>query len=537
MKIEYIDADLFKNAFIMAANTLENNKDMVNALNVFPVPDGDTGTNMSLTMKSAVKQIKKITTNDVQSIASAVANGSLMGARGNSGVILSQIFRGFSKGLKDKTEINSEIFAEALISASDTAYKAVMKPIEGTVLTVVRECAEKAKSISNKKDIIEFLEEVVSHGEIILKKTPEMLDVLKEAGVVDAGGKGFIFIMKGFLYGLKGDFEDLEDIDNEQFDISEEKTHENIKYIYCTGFIINSSINVESFREAISKFGDSLVVAGADDMAKVHIHTNNPGQVIEYALEFGELTDINIDNMKYQHNNNEMQINEETENNNKEKRKYSFIAVAMGDGIEKVFKDLNTDKVILGGQTMNPSTEDILKSIDEVEGENIIILPNNSNIIMAATQAKELSNRTVEVLPTKSIPQGIAALLANDEELSLEQNLENMKEAYMDIKTGQITFAVRDTVINDKEIKKDNIIGLCDGEIKAVGDNINDVGLNLLKAITDDESDLITIFYGEEIKEEQANQLAEKVEEELDDYDVEVVYGGQPLYYYLFSVE
>ncbi|MTI67586.1 MAG: DAK2 domain-containing protein [Firmicutes bacterium] len=535
MKIEYLDATLLKKLFITAANALDDNKELVNSLNVFPVPDGDTGTNMSLTVQSAVRHIKMVEDEDVEKIASAAAKGSLMGARGNSGVILSQIFRGFAKGLKGNEKIDVATLANGFKVASDTAYKAVMKPIEGTVLTVARECSKKALELKETEtDIVIFLKEVIKHGDITLDKTPEMLDVLKEAGVVDAGGKGLMFILKGALEGLTGN-DDVLIEEYKQADLSKDSTDENIKYSYCTEFIINNTNkDVNNFRSEISSYGDSLLVVGADDIIKAHIHTNNPGIVIEKALKLGELTDIKIDNMKYQHRN---EVIEETKNDKKEAKKYSFITVAMGEGIKNVFKDLNVDYVILGGQTMNPSTEDILKAVDEVTGENIIILPNNSNIVLAANQARELSDRSITVLPTKTIPQGISALLSFEEDLGVEENLESMTEAYKEVKTGEITFAVRDTTIKDKEIKKDNIIGIFDGDIKAVGTEINDVSVELIKEIVDEDNDLITIFYGEEVTKEQAIELSEKIEEENEDCDIEVIYGGQPLYYYLFSVE
>lgn len=545
MKIEYVDSAMLKKAFINSANKLEKNKDVVNSLNVFPVPDGDTGTNMSLTIQSAVKHIKKENKNSIESIASAAANGSLMGARGNSGVILSQLLRGFSKGLEDKEKIDIVTLAYAFKSASDTAYNAVMKPIEGTILTVARECAEKAIELSDTEDDMQsFLEKVIKHGDVALEKTPEMLDVLKQSGVVDAGGKGLIYILKGSLEALSGKEVILTE---EEFEIKEAKIHkkdekdENIEFGYCTEFIINcKNENPNEFRNYIAKYGDSLLVVGSDEMIKVHIHTNNPGDVLEEALQLGELIDIKIDNMRYQHRNRHIEEPFEEDNTNEnfeEDKKYSFITVAMGSGIESIFKDLNVDYVISGGQTMNPSTEDILKAVDNVIGENIIILPNNSNIILAATQAKELSDRNIEVLPTKTVPQGISALLAFDEEFDIEENIDNMEEAIKFVKTGQVTYAVRDTSINEKEIKKDDIIGISEGDIKSVGQDINKVSLELLNNMVEEDNDIITVFYGEDIDESNAEELREKLEEKYEDIDIEVLYGGQPLYYYLFSIE
>jgi fatty acid kinase len=545
LKIEYIDGIILKKLFIGAANSLEKNKEAVNALNVFPVPDGDTGTNMSLTMQSAIKQIKNLETNSIEKVASAAANGSLMGARGNSGVILSQLFRGFSRGLKDVKKIDTKVIAAAFKSGSDTAYKAVMKPIEGTILTVARECAEASFEIAkNETDIVEFLKKVIKHGEETLQKTPEMLAVLKQAGVVDAGGKGLIVILSGALEALTGKEEfvldDAAPINDDVF--IDTGNNDDIQFAYCTEFIINNTNkDSESFRDELSKFGDSLLVVGGENIIKVHVHTNNPGDVLQKALNLGELIDIKIDNMKYQHRNNTEKSEEiKTQNKNEhgqETKKYSFITVAMGEGLESVFKDLKVDYVITGGQTMNPSTEDILKAIDNVTGDTIIILPNNSNIVLAATQAKELSQKNVEVLPTKTIPQGISALLAFDEELEVEDNIDNMSNAIKSVKTGQVTFSVRDTVIDNKEIKKDDIIGICDGEIKTVGQNVQEVVLDLIRNTADDDNELITIFYGKDIQENQAEELKNKIENEFEDFDVDMIYGGQPLYYYLVSIE
>ncbi|SHH28560.1 hypothetical protein SAMN02745135_00318 [Caloranaerobacter azorensis DSM 13643] len=539
LKIEYIDGVLLKNIFIGAANTLEKNKQVVDSLNVFPVPDGDTGTNMSLTMQSAIKQVKSLNSEKIEDIAKAASNGSLMGARGNSGVILSQLFRGFANGLKGVERIDVEILAKAFKLASDTAYKAVMKPIEGTILTVARECAEKAAEIAVKEnDIIKFLEEVIRHGEMTLQKTPEMLPVLKQAGVVDAGGKGLLYILLGALDVITiGDSVLLEE-DTEveaENSVNIERADEDIKFGYCTEFIINSkNVDVDRFKQEIMELGDSLLVVNNDEVTKVHIHTNNPGIVLEKALAIGELINVKIDNMRHQHKNKIIEEEKAVELNRK---KYGFIAVAMGEGIANVFKDLNVDFVIHGGQTMNPSTEDILKAVESINAEHIIILPNNSNIILAANQAKELSNANIEVLPTKSIPQGISAILNFDEELELEENINNMMESVKSVKTGQVTFAVRDTVVNDIEIKKDDIIGIGEGEIKSVGNDITEVSINLLKDIVDEDNDLITLYFGEDISEEEAEELAEIIEDEIEDCDVEVVYGGQPLYYYIFSIE
>lgn len=545
MKIQYIDGNMLKKLFFGAANCLEKNKEAVNALNVFPVPDGDTGTNMSLTMQSAIKQIRTLETDDLEKIVTAASNGSLMGARGNSGVILSQLFRGFAKGLKETNRVNTSTIATALKLGSDTAYKAVMKPIEGTILTVARECAEIAIEISEKEtDIVEFLRAVIKHGEDTLNRTPEMLPVLKQAGVVDAGGKGLITIFMGALEALTGKEEEVIDelITDSNIKHSFIESEGDITFGYCTEFIINNSkVNYDVFRDEIVNLGDSMLVVGSEDIIKVHIHTNEPGLVLQKALQHGELIDIKIDNMRYQHRSN---LADDTATTTtigdlvpKGSKKYSFITVSMGEGLSSVFQDLNADYVITGGQTMNPSTEDILNAIDNVNGENIIVLPNNGNIILAATQAKELSNKNVEVLPTKTIPQGIAALVTFDEELSMEENIENMKATISSVKTGQVTFSVRDTVMEEKEIKKDDIMGIFDGKIKVIGDNTQDVAFDLIKEMITDDNGLVTIFYGNDLSEEDATGLASRVEAEFDDLDIEVVFGGQPLYYYLISVE
>ncbi|WP_425448941.1 DAK2 domain-containing protein [Dethiothermospora halolimnae] len=542
LKIEYIDSILLRKAILGAANSLEMNKEIINDLNVFPVPDGDTGTNMSLTMQSAVKHIKSIEKDSITEIANGLSYGSLMGARGNSGVILSQIFRGFSKGLEGLDSLTTEDLANAFKLGAETAYKAANKPIEGTILTVARECAEKANEIfKHEKDILKFAKVVIEHGDKVLQKTPEMLEALKKAGVVDAGGKGLMVILKGAFEVLSGNHsiisEDNISLENKkEIKSSPQIDEKDIKFGYCTEFIINkTNAELSKVRKEVSKYGDSLLVVGGDDVIKVHVHTNDPGNVLQYALSKGELIDIKIDNMRYQHRSNV--IKEKAAEDNREQMKYGFISVAMGDGIASVFEELNVNHVISGGQTMNPSTEDIMKAIDNINAENIIILPNNKNIILAATQAKELSDKNIKVLPTRTIAQGISSILAFDEELDLDDNIENMKEAMNSVKTGQVTYAVRDTELDDKKIKKDDIMGLDDGNIVSVGEDIEMVSLDLIEKMVTDEDELITIFYGEDIKETDAEKLGHKIEEELEDFDVEIVYGGQPLYYYIFSVE
>lgn len=547
MKIEILDGAMLKKALAGAAKFLEDNKEEVNSLNVFPVPDGDTGTNMSLTVNSAIKQGLNLDENSVSKIALATSHGSLMGARGNSGVILSQLFRGFANGLNGNDTADVKILAEAFKQAADTAYKAVMKPTEGTILTVARECGEYAISISKQeKDVLVFLKKVINHGEIVLNKTPEMLPVLKQAGVVDAGGKGLIYVLTGAYNALAG-IEKVEVKVPEKKIEPKEHVHreyidtDDIKYGYCTEFIINTNYkDIDSFREQLSIQGDSLLVVGGEGLIKVHVHTNNPGTVLEKALSIGELTDIKIDNMRYQHE--EILLKSELSKNNSEENKepekeYSFVAISIGEGIDEVFKGLNVDALVSGGQTMNPSTEDILNAIENTSGKNVIILPNNSNIILTAEQTKELSSKNIIVIPSKTIPQGIAALLAFDESKSIEENIENMKESISYVKTGQVTYSVRDTEFNNTKIYKDDIIGIAESNIVANGKDINEVALKLLDSMIDDDTSLITILYGSDLNEELAKDLENHLASEYSDIDIELIFGGQPIYYYIFSVE
>lgn len=542
MNLTFIDGTMLKKAFIAAANFLEKNKEEVNSLNVFPVPDGDTGTNMHLTIKSAVNQVLKVDDSSVGKIALAASNGSLMGARGNSGVILSQLFRGFANSLKGKDTADVVDIANAFKQAADTAYKAVMKPTEGTILTVARKCAEYGMELAREEsDIVVFLEKVIKRGNEVVNQTPDMLPVLKEAGVVDAGGRGLMIILTGaynaITYKEAIDDELLKVETTEQKIAPQEPFDSDIKYGYCTEFMINTDMdNYESFRNELSQFGDSLLVVGGDGLIKVHIHTNNPGLVLEKALALGELNDIKIDNMRYQHRHimdEKMQEIRPTE----EQKEYSFIVVSMGEGLNNIFRELNVDYVIPGGQTMNPSTEDILNAVNRVNGKNIIVFPNNGNIILAAEQARELSDKNVYIIPTKTIPEAISSLLAFNPDLSVEENIQNMTEAINNVSTGQVTYSVRDSEINNKKINKDDIIGISKGEIVSNGTSIEDVSVELIKSLVKEDSSLITIFYGEMIEEDEANRLGERLEKEFEDIDVEVIFGGQPIYYYIFSVE
>jgi len=542
LNLTFIDGTMLKKAFIAAANFLEKNKEEVNSLNVFPVPDGDTGTNMHLTIKSAVNQVLKVDDSSVGKIALAASNGSLMGARGNSGVILSQLFRGFANSLKGKDTADVVDIANAFKQAADTAYKAVMKPTEGTILTVARKCAEYGMELAREEsDIVVFLEKVIKRGNEVVNQTPDMLPVLKEACVVDAGGRGLMIILTGaynaITYKEAIDDELLKVETTEQKITPQEPFDSDIKYGYCTEFMINTDIdNYESFRNELSQFGDSLLVVGGDGLIKVHIHTNNPGLVLEKALTLGELNDIKIDNMRYQHRHimdEKMQEIRPTE----EQKEYSFIVVSMGEGLNNIFRELNVDYVIPGGQTMNPSTEDILNAVNRVNGKHIIVFPNNGNIILAAEQARELSDKNVYIIPTKTIPEAISSLLAFNPDLSVEENIQNMTEAMNNVSTGQVTYSVRDSEINNKKINKDDIIGISKGEIVSNGTSIEDVSVELIKSLVKEDSSLITIFYGEMIEEDEANRLGERLEKEFEDIDVEVIFGGQPIYYYIFSVE
>jgi fatty acid kinase len=540
MIIKYIDNITFKKMLLGAAVNLENNKNIVDSLNVFPVPDGDTGTNMNLTVQAAIKEINILKESSIGKIAEAVANGSLMGARGNSGVILSQLFRGLYKGLDNASRIDTQMIAEAFKSATDTAYKAVMKPVEGTILTVARETSERAMATYIEyEDVVLFLEDLIKQAKDTLSRTPEMLKVLKQADVVDAGGKGLVYLLEGALASLKGveikqeNTGSIKIVETEQ-ELNAFTSEDEILFAYCTEFIIkNPKKSHEEFLSIIHDKGDSIVCVGDENIIKVHIHTNNPGQILNMAVKYGELIKIKIDNMKEQFREKYKNAPSKIE----EKKEYGFVSIGMGEGIEKVFTDLNVDSFISGGQTMNPSTEDILAAANKVNAENVIVLPNNSNIILAATQAKEMSEKNLHVIPSKSIPQGIAAMLAFKEDNSIEENISSMSEAVTEVKTGQITYAVRDTVFNDMEIKKDEIIALYDGEIVTHGENPEDQAVELVKKMVDKDSFLITLFYGENIDKNTVKNLKSRIEEVAEECDVEIIYGGQPLYYYIISVE
>ena len=543
-----INGRVLKEIFLYAYHSLAKNKEAVNALNVFPVPDGDTGTNMTLTMHSAMNQLEKSEEEAVDKVSKIVSNGSLMGARGNSGVILSQILRGFANGLEGCQEIDRLFLAQAFEAAAATAYKAVMKPTEGTILTVIRKMAEYASDHKMEDiDLDEFMIGIISEGNRALEDTPNLLPILKEAGVVDAGGKGLMILVESAFRYFSDDKDYVNDVDfhfeTQNFDaqvrLQQEETG-NITFGYCTEFLIHtkdSETKTEDFRDRISSLGDCVLVVSGEGLIKVHIHTNNPGQVLEHAVQLGALEDIKIDNMRLQ--NEKIRNSKKTHlmKEQKELKKFSFIAVSSGEGMNKVFQDLNVDVLIEGGQTMNPSTEDFLKAIDEVTGENIFLLPNNSNIILAAEQAKSISKRKVHVIPSKSIPEGMVALLNIQEDETAEKNLEIITETLPSVRTGSVTFAVRDSVIDGVKIEKGNYIGIEKGKIYSNGKILEDVTTSLIEAMYTDSCSLITIFYGNNVPKEEVFKVKDEIKKQYSDCDVELVWGGQPLYYYIISME
>jgi len=549
-----IDGVLFKKMIISAANNLENNKVMVNALNVFPVPDGDTGTNMALTMMAAVKELNSLkeATPTIQQVADAAANGSLMGARGNSGVILSQIFRGFARALKGKENFDSKALAAAVMEGSNTAYKAIMKPTEGTILTVIRETGEHAvKAAENTDSVSALFEEIIEKANHVLDRTPEMLPILKNAGVVDAGGKGLTVILEGMFLSMKNG--KILELKEKLVEEAEETTMDmtvfseaELEFGYCTEFFIKASAPEVVLKKQLVQLGDSLVVVADENITKVHVHTNNPGRVLELAMAYGPLSKIKIDNMREQHSElykKEIEKFNETEaatdpSFSEEPKPYGVVTIAMGEGISAIFKDLGADVVIEGGQTMNPSTEDIVNSIRKINAEHIVVLPNNSNIILAANQAKSLlTDKNIIVAPTKSIPQGISAMMCLEPERSPEENLKRIEKSISEVKTGLVTYAVRNTNFDGMEIEEGNIIGIVSGKIVEAGSDLQKVSKSVLKHMVDHDSSLVTVYYGEGTNEEKASELAEYVDGSFKDVESEVHYGGQPLYYYIMSVE
>lgn len=555
MDYKEINGEQFYNMVINASNKLGEEKQYVNSLNVFPIPDGDTGTNMWMTFDSAAQEILSLKDSTVGNISKVLSKGALMGARGNSGVILSQILRGFAKGLTDKDTASVQDLKDAFEEGSKFAYKAVMRPTEGTILTIIRACAEAANK-SNKTTICELLEDVIHHAKIVLDKTPDMLPQLKEANVVDAGGYGLLLIIKGFYEALKYNISATRNVNIEQKqqdnNISPQSliSTDSIKFAYCTEFfLISKNVDIEKFKNDLEKHGDSMVVVGLDDIVKVHIHTNDPGLILSKALSFGELSKIKIENMKEQHRHvifqeEEMKAKDnmqECKGSEKEESKghlkFAFVAVAKGEGIASILKELGVNRIVEGGQTMNPSTQDILASIESLNADNIIIMPNNKNIVMAANQAVDLTEKNVVVLPTRTIPEGITALTVFNEDDSLEENIENMKEVVSNVKTGSVTYAVKDSVNESVEIKENDILGLVGEKIVSVGHDKYEVCKEIIKTMIDEDSELITIYYGEDCNKEATDLMIAELEDEYDDLDIQCYDGKQPLHYFIVSVE
>ena len=550
MNLEQIDAQSLKSAFITGAKSLEAKKEWINELNVFPVPDGDTGTNMTMTIMSAAKSLAAEESDDIATLCKAIAQGSLRGARGNSGVILSQLFRGAAKILKEAAVIDVFEIALAFDNASETAYKAVMKPKEGTILTVARAMGEKALEIHDEyDDIISFLEAVLAYGDETLQKTPEMLPVLKKAGVVDSGGQGLMVILHGILEGLKGNVIELGDVvlstksSSANGAAREDIDTADIKFGYCTEFIVNlnkefTDKDEEEFKEFLTSIGDSLVCVADDEVVKVHVHTNDPGLAIQRGLSFGELTNLKIDNMREEHRERVIKGVDQILESQNQKKKMGVISVSAGSGLTSIFKDIGVDVVVEGGQTMNPSTEDILNAVESLNAETIYILPNNKNIILAAEQASKIvENKKVVVIPTKTIPQGITAMISLSEERSAEENVENAIEEIANVKTAQITYAVRDTTIDDVEIHENDVMALGDNGIIGVDKSIDSAVEKALNSMIDDTSELVCLYYGEEVSEEDATRLCDELSAKYKNVEFELHSGGQPVYYYFISVE
>lgn len=537
MIIKTIDAAMLQKMFLSGAKRIEAKKEWINELNVFPVPDGDTGTNMTLTIMAAAKEVSQITEPTMENMAKAISSGALRGARGNSGVILSQLFRGFTKEIKEKEVIDMQLVSAALLRAAQTAYKAVMKPKEGTILTVAKGLAMKAEEVAMEcDDLAEGLEIILAHGDYVLGQTPELLPVLKQAGVVDSGGQGLMEILKGAYDCLLGK-EEITTVVHPAATISiadEDIDTADIKFGYCTEFIVNvtneyNAGTEEAFKEYLASIGDSVVCVSDEDIVKVHVHTNDPGLAIQKGLTYGSLSGMKIDNMREEHREKLFKM---------PKKDVGFISVSVGEGINAIFKGLGVDYIIEGGQTMNPSTDDMLKAIARVNADTIYILPNNKNIILAAEQAAKLEkDKKIIVIPSKTIPQGITAIINYVPEQTAEDNRMRMIDEMANVKTGQVTYAVRDTTIDNKEIKQGNIMGIGDGGMLSIGTDVQETTLALIDAMVDEDSELISIYYGADVNEETWESLRELVEEKYPDCDVEVQQGGQPIYYYIISVE
>ncbi len=558
MDSKTIDAGLMARMFLAGAKNLESKKEWINELNVFPVPDGDTGTNMTMTIMAAAREVSALYDMgdiDMASLCKAISSGSLRGARGNSGVILSQLFRGFTKGVKECTDITVPVLASAFEKAVETAYKAVMKPKEGTILTVAKEGAIKARELADAgtEDMTEFLGQVIARADEALLQTPELLPVLKQAGVVDSGGQGLMQVLKGAYDAYLGKEIDLT-FDRGSRTVSgkpnfEAQASADIKFGYCTEFIImlNKVFNIKTeldFKAYLESIGDSIVVVADEDVVKVHVHTNDPGLAIQKALKYGALSNMKIDNMRLEHQEKLFKMSKQEEKPAKEevlpgpKKDVGFIAVSAGDGIAEIFKGLGVDYIIEGGQTMNPSTEDMLNAIDKVNADNIFILPNNKNIILAANQAKSLvKDKKIIVIPTKTVPQGITAVINYVPDLSVGENEETMLIETQTVSTGQVTYAVRDTVIDGQEIRQGDFMGLGDHGILSVGSAISKVAFEMVEAMMSEGKELISVYYGEEILQEDAEKLKERIAERFPECDIELQYGGQPIYYYIISAE
>ena len=553
MATKTINVDMLAKMFLAGAQNIEARKEYINELNVFPVPDGDTGTNMSMTIMSAAKEVTALDHPDMKTLAKAISSGSLRGARGNSGVILSQLLRGFTKVVKEQKEIDVTVLAAACIRAKETAYKAVMKPKEGTILTVAKGIAEKAAEMELETDDLEvFIPAVIEYAEEVLAKTPEMLPVLKEAGVVDSGGQGLLEVLKGGYDAFQGKEIDYSAITPSESSavtkISAEATAD-IKFGYCTEFIILTDREFtekdeQEFKAYLESIGDSIVCVADDDVVKTHVHTNDPGLAIQKALTYGQLSRMKIDNMREEHQEKLIKDAEKMARAQEEKKKkepakpMGFITVSIGDGLNDIFRELGADYIIEGGQTMNPSTEDMLNAIDKVNAETVFILPNNKNIVLAANQAKALvEDKKIVVIPTKTVPQGITAIINFMPDADAASNEEAMLEAIQNVKTGQVTYAVRDTKIDDKEIHEGDIMGIGDAGIIAVGTDIQNTAKEMLAAMVDDDSELISLYYGEEISAEDAESFAAEIAELYPDMDIDAQFGGQPIYYYVMAVE
>lgn len=559
MALKTIDAKMLSRMFLAGAKNLDNKKEWINELNVFPVPDGDTGTNMTMTIMSAAREVASVDMEDMAAVCKAVSSGSLRGARGNSGVILSQLFRGFTKSVREKKELNAADICQALDKAVETAYKAVMKPKEGTILTVAKGAAEKAGELleEGRTELDVFFGEVLHHMEEVLAQTPELLPVLKQAGVVDSGGQGLVEVVRGAYEAFQGKEIDLSEATTmtsgsgasaKGYGSYQAQAEADIKFGYCTEFIImlSKTFNIKmemDFKAYLESIGDSIVVVADDDIVKVHVHTNDPGFALQRALKYGALSNLKIDNMRLEHQEKLFKMAEKEGEKAAaepvmEKKDTAFIAVSIGDGLNEIFKGLGVDYIIEGGQTMNPSTEDMLNAIDKVNADHVVILPNNKNIILAANQAKSLvEDKEIFVVPTKTVPQGITAVINYMPDLSAEENAAVMEEEIGRVKTGQVTYAVRDTSIDDKEIKQGDYMGIGDHGILSVGEDKDAVALQMVKEMVDDEVELISIYYGADVPEEEAEKFGKEVGNLYPDCDIELQYGGQPIYYYVVSAE